>query len=168
LFAWSFDRFIPEGLSEVNERTRAPLRANLIAAGVAVVMLAVITFGPTALVAGVAGTEILGLCLTFIVVSIAAITFPYRRPSIYRGSAIERDVAGIPLMTIVGAASLAVYTLFAISIASTKALGATTTDGVIALVLFVVLGVIAYPIAYLLNKRRGVDISLASRELPPE
>jgi amino acid transporter len=168
LFAWSFDRFIPEGLSEVNERTRAPLRANLIAAGVAVVMLAVITFSPSTLVAGVAGTEILGLCLTFIVVSVAAITFPYRRPSIYRGSAIERDFAGIPVMTLVGAASLAVYVLFAYSIASTSALSATTTDGVVALVLFVVLGVMAYPIAYLFNKRRGVDISLASRELPPE
>jgi amino acid transporter len=168
LFAWAFDRFIPESLSEVNERTRAPLRANLIAAAVAVVMLAVITFSPNSLVVGVAGTEILGLCLTFIVVSIAAIAFPYRRPSIYRGSAIERDIAGIPVITLVGVASLAVYVLFAYSIASTSALGATTTDGKIALVLFVVLGVLAYPIAYLFNKRRGVDISLASRELPPE
>ena len=168
LFAWSFDRFIPESLSEVNERTRAPLKANLLAAAVAVVMLAVITFSPSTLVVGVAGTEILGLCLTFIVVSIAAITFPYRRPSIYKGSAIERSVGGFPLMTLVGVVSLAVYVLFAYSIASTKALAATTTDGVIALVLFVVLGVIAYPVVYLLNKRRGVDISLASRELPPE
>jgi APA family basic amino acid/polyamine antiporter len=168
LFAWSFDRFIPEGLSEVNERTRAPLKANLIAAGVSVVMLAVITFSPATLVTGVASTEILGLCLTFIVVSIAAIVFPYRRPAIYKGSAIERSIGGLPLMTLVGAASLAVYVLFAYSIASTSALGATTTDGVVALVLFVVLGVIAYPIVYLLNKRRGVDISLASRELPPE
>jgi amino acid transporter len=168
LFAWSFDRFIPESLSEVNARTRAPLKANLIAAGVAVVMLAVITFSPGSLVAGVAGTEILGLTLTFIVVSVAAITFPYRRPAIYKGSAIERDIAGIPLMTLVGAASLAVYVLFAYSIASTSGLGATTTTGVVALVLFVALGIIAYPIAFLLNKRRGVDISLASRELPPE
>jgi amino acid transporter len=168
LFAWSFDRFIPESVSEVNDRTHAPLRANLIAAAVAVVMLAVITFGPTSLVAGVAGTEILGLCLTFIVVSVAAMTFPYRRASIYRGSPIERSVAGFPLMTLVGAASLAVYVLFAYSIASTKALGATTTTGIVALVLFVGLGVAAYPVVYLLNKRRGVDISLASRELPPE
>ncbi|HWF34725.1 MAG TPA: amino acid permease [Solirubrobacteraceae bacterium] len=168
LFAWSFDRFIPERVSEVNARTRAPLRANLIAAAVAVVMLAVVTFGPTSLVAGVAGTEILGLCLTFIVVSVAAITFPYRRASIYKGSAIERSVGGVPLMTLVGAASLVVYILFAYSIASTKALGATTTTGIIALVLFVALGAVAYPVVYLLNKRRGVDISLASRELPPE
>jgi amino acid transporter len=168
LFAWSFDRFIPESVSEVNARTRAPLRANLIAAGIAVVMLAVITFGPTSLVAGVAGTEILGLCLTFIVVSVAAMTFPYRRASIYRGSPIERDFAGFPVMTLVGGASLAVYVLFAYSVASTKALGATTTTGIVALVLFVVLGAIAYPVFYLLNKRRGVDISLASRELPPE
>jgi hypothetical protein len=64
--------------------------------------------------------------------------------------------------------SLAVYVFFAYSIASTTALGATTSTGKGALILFVVLGVIAYPIVYLLNKRRGVDISLASRELPPE
>jgi amino acid transporter len=168
LFAWSFDRFIPESVSEVNERTRAPLRANLLSAVVAVVMLAVITFGPSTLVGGVAGTEILGLCLTFIVASIGAIVFPFRRRSIYEGSPIERSVGGIPLITLVGIASLAVYVFFAISIASTSALGATTHTGVGALILFGGLAVIAYPIVYLLNRRRGLDISLASRELPPE
>ena len=35
-------------------------------------------------------------------------------------------------------------------------------------IILVVLGIIAYPVVYLVNKRRGVDISLASRELPPE
>jgi amino acid transporter len=169
LFAWSFDRFIPEGVSEVNERTRAPLRANLISAGVAVLMLIVIVFiQSSATVAGVAATEILGLCLTFIVVSIAAIAFPYRRRSIYVGSPIERSVGRIPLITLIGGVSLVVYVFFAYSIASTKALGATTTTGIDALVLFVLLGVVSYPIVKLINIRRGVDISLASRELPPE
>jgi amino acid transporter len=168
LFAWSFDRFIPDSISEVNARTRAPLRANLICAGIAVIFLAVIVFGPTSLVAGVAGTEILGLCLSFIVVSVGAIAFPYRRKAIYEGSPIERSIGGIPLISLVGVVSLAVYVFFAYSIASTTALGATTSTGKGALILFVVLGVIAYPIVYLLNKRRGVDISLASRELPPE
>jgi amino acid transporter len=92
LFAWSFDRLIPEGLSEVDERTRAPLRANLIAVVLAIIMLAVVVFGPSSLIAGLAGTEILGLCLTFIVVSIAAIAFPYTKKSIYIGSPIERSI----------------------------------------------------------------------------
>jgi amino acid transporter len=168
LFAWSFDRLAPASLSEVNERTRAPLRANMVATVIAVIMLAVIVFGPKSLVAGVAGTEILGLCLTFIVVSVGAIAFPYRRKGIYQGSPIERSIGGIPAITLLGVGSLAVYTFFAISIASTSALGATTSTGVWSLVMFVVLGVVAYPIVYLFNKRRGVDISLASRELPPE
>jgi amino acid transporter len=168
MFAWSFDRLAPSALSDVNERTRAPLKANFIAAFVAVIMLAVVVFSPSSLVAGVAGTEILGLTLTFIVVSIGAIAFPYRRKSIYKGSPIDRSLWGIPVMTLIGSVALAVYILFAVSMASTKALGATTETGVISLVVFVVLGIIAYPILYTLNKRRGVDISLASRELPPE
>jgi amino acid transporter len=168
MFAWSFDRFIPESLSEVNERTRAPLRANLIVTVIAVIMFAVIVFGPASLVGGVAGTEILGLCLTFMVVSFGAITFPYRRKAIYQGSPIERSLAGIPLITLLGAVSLAVYTFFAISIATTSALGATTSTGTWSLIIFGAIAIAAYPIVYLLNKRRGVDISLASRELPPE
>jgi amino acid transporter len=168
MFAWSFDRYIPESVSEVNDRTRAPLRANLIATALAIVMFAVIVFGPASLVGGVAGTEILGLCLTFIVVSIGAITFPYRRKAIYQGSPIERSVGGIPLITLLGIASLAIYTFFALSIATTSALGATTSTGIWSLVIFGVIALAAYPIAYLINKRRGVDISLASRELPPE
>jgi amino acid transporter len=169
LFAWSFDRYIPESLSEVNERTRAPLRANLICTAVAVAMLAVITFVmSSATVGGVAATEILGLCLTFIVVSIGAIVFPWRRKAIYQGSPIDRSVGRIPLITLLGAVSLAVYTFFAISIAGTSALGATTRTGVWSLVAFGALALVAYPIAYSFNKRRGVDISLASHELPPE
>lgn len=168
LFAWSFDRFIPDSISEVNERTRAPLRANVITTVVAIIMLVVIVFSPSTVVTGVAGTEILGLVLTFIVVSIAAITFPFRRRSIYEGSPIERSVGGIPLMTLVGVAALAVYVFFAIVFVTTSALGATTHTGIASLILFAALGVVAYPVVYLLNKRRGVDISLASRELPPE
>ena len=41
-----------------------------------------------------------------------------------------------------------------LSASPSKALGATTTDGVIALFLFVGLGVIAYPVVFLLNKNR--------------
>jgi basic amino acid/polyamine antiporter, APA family len=119
-------------------------------------------------VSGIAATEIAGLLLTFIVVSIAAITFPYRRRSIYEGSAIERSVGGVPLITLIGGLALVVYMFFTITILSTSALGATTHTGIGALILFGLISVAAYPVVKALNKRRGVDISLASRELPPE
>ena len=74
--------------------------------------------------------------------------------------------------SLVGAVSLGVYVLFSIAIAGTSGLatvsGRTVNTGLYALILFVVLGIVAYPIIYLFNKRRGLDISLASRELPPE
>ena len=172
LFAWSFDRFLPDSLSEVNERTRAPLRANTIATVVAVIMLIVVVFSSTSFAIALSSTEILGLILTFIVVSVAAIAFPYRRRSIYQGSPIERSIGGIPVITLVGVVSLGVYVLFAIAIAGTSGLatvdGRTTNTGLYALILFVAIGIVAYPLIYLFNKRRGLDISLASRELPPE
>ena len=156
-------------MSEVNERTRAPLLANLITTVVAIVMLIVVVFSPNSFVVDIAGTEILGLVLTFIVVSVAAIAFPYRPPLDVQGLTHRPDsLSGIPVMAIVGVLSLGVYVLFAVVFATTPALGATTTTGKIALIAFVALGVVAYPIVYLLNRRRGLDISLASRELPPE
>ena len=167
IFAWSFDRVLPERLSEVNERSRSPLIANGVVLLVTLGYLALIVF---------AGGDFLDLLytaglaelLTFMVVAIAGIVFPRVRRAVYEGSPIRRSVAGVPMLTVIGVCALAVYAFFFYSLATTDALGANASPGIRATVIIAAVSLLIYPIAVLVNRRRGVDLKLAFRELPPE
>jgi amino acid transporter len=167
IFAWSFDRVLPERLSEVSERTRSPLIANGVVLLVTLGYLALIVF---------AGGDFLDLLftaglaelLTFMVVAIAGIAFPAARRAVYESSPIRRSAAGVPLLAVVGACALAVYGFFFYSLATTDELGANASPGIRATVIIAAVSLLIYPIAVLLNRSRGVNLGLAFRELPPE
>ena len=167
IFAWSFDRLIPTQISAVNERTGSPLIANAIVLGVALGYLALIAFGPSTFTT-VLFTIIAGQLLTFMTVAVAGIVFPWRRRALYETSPIRRNVAGVPLITVVGVIALAAYVFFFYSLMTTSALGANSSAGIWALVIIAVVSLSLYPISYLANRRRGVDLALAFRSLPPE
>ena len=128
LFAWSFDRILPDKVSEVGLRTHSPLVANLITLAVTLIYLALIVWGSSKFLE-IFFTAGMAEILTFFVVAIAAVAFPFRRRALYDGSPIKRSVAGIPLLALVGAASLAVYALLLYPLATNDALGANTTTG---------------------------------------
>ena len=167
MFAWSFDRVVPDGISRVNDRTHSPLIANAIVLVVGIAYLAFIAFGP-AYFLNVLYTLLAGQILTFLVVCVAGAAFAYRRRALYEASPIRRSVAGIPVIAIVAVIAFAVYGFFLYSLLATDALGANTTEGLWTMIGAAVLSIAVYPIAYSVNRRRGVDISLAQRELPPE
>jgi amino acid transporter len=167
LFAWSFDRIVPDRLSDVDPRTRSPLVANAVVLAVTLVFLALIVF---------AGGDFLTMLftagmaemLTFIVVAIAGIVFPFRRRALYQASAINRSVLGVPLISLAGVGALAIYIFFFVSLATQDALGANASAGVRAAIIIALIAIVVYPISYALNRRRGVDLGLAFRQLPPE
>lgn len=167
LFAWSFDRIVPERLSEVNPRTRSPLVANVVVLAVTLVFLAIIVFGSGSFLS-ILFTAGLAEILTFIVVAIAGIVFPYRRRAMYEASSINRKVLGLPVITLAGLVALAVYLFFFISLATQDALGANASTGIRATIIITAIAIVLYPISNLVNRRRGVDLGLAFRELPPE
>jgi amino acid transporter len=167
LFAWSFDRLIPDKVSEVNERTHSPLVANGIVLLLSLVYLALIVFAGGNFLA-LLYTSGLAELLTFMTVAIAGVVFAYRRRDLYEESAVRGSVMGVPKLTLVGVAAFAVYLFFFISNATTDALGANARVGVITTIVVAIAGILAFPVAYVVNRRRGVDLGLAFRELPPE
>jgi amino acid transporter len=167
IFAWAFDRLIPEALSEVDSRTRSPLRANLIVVVVAFSYLALMVYG-SADFTTILFTQTLGLLLTFILVSLAGMVLPFRRPDLYEMGADNRKVLGLPLLTFVALIAVVVYTYFAIVLATTDILAANSSVGIKALIVIAVISIVAYPISHLVNRSRGVDLSLANKTLPPE
>jgi amino acid transporter len=167
LFAWSFDRILPSRLSDVNERTRSPLVANAVVLAATLIYLALIVYGSSKFLE-IFFTAGMAELLTFFVVAATAIWFPFRRRALYEASPINRSVAGVPLLSLVGVAALLVYVLFFYPLATNNTLGANTTTGWVATGIIAGIGILIYPVSYLVNKARGVDLRLAFKELPPE
>jgi amino acid transporter len=167
IFAWSFDRLVPEGLSEVEPRTRSPLRANLIVLVVAFAYLALMVFG-SADFTTILFTQVLGLLGTFMLVALAGAVLPFRRPDLYKLGASDRRVLGLPLLTFVSLIAFAIYAFFTVVLATQDVLAANSSVGIKALIVIAVIALIAYPLSYALNKSRGLDLSLANKTLPPE
>jgi len=167
IFAWSFDRIVPEGLSHVDPRTRSPLRANLLVVVVAFAYLALMVFG-SADFTTILFTQVLGLLGTFLLVSLAGALLPYRRRDLYDQGGSDRRVLGLPVLTFVSVIAFAIYAFFTIVLATQDVLAANSSVGIKALIVIAVASLAAYPVSYLVNRSRGLDLSLANRTLPPE
>jgi amino acid transporter len=167
MFAWSFDRILPDKVSEVNPRTHSPVVANVITLAATLIYLALIVYGSSKFLE-IFFTAGMAELLTFFVVAIAATVFPFRRKAMYDSSPIKRAIIGIPALTLVGVAAFLVYALFFYPLATNDTLGANTTTGWVATGIILGLGIVIYPISYLINKARDVDLSLAFKQLPPE
>jgi amino acid transporter len=167
LFAWSFDRIIPERVSEVNERTNSPVIANVVVLILTLVFLALTVFGPgefLTLLYTAGAAEI----LTFMVVAIAGVLFPYRRRELWEASTITGRIAGVATISIIGVIAFLVYALFLYPLLTNSALGANAQVGLTAMVVMIVIPIVIYPISRAVRKSQGVDLGLAFQSLPPE
>ncbi|MFJ1597821.1 APC family permease [Streptomyces sp. NPDC088261] len=167
MLAWSLDRTVPHQLGEVSERFRTPVKAIAFCTVTGILALILLT--------NVANATLLGALLAqiaaFIVVSIAGIVFPWRLRDVWESAGGKR-VLGVPLVTLAGAGGvLALGTLlmaFIFNDSINSTFGVTRALSLYFMVGVVVSGVIWYFAALLLNRRRGVDLGLVFREIPPE
>jgi amino acid transporter len=167
LFAWAFDRIVPMKLSEVNKRSGAPVLAAGVMLVVGVAVLAVSVYAATTLLSLVF-TAILGQLISFIVLGVAGMVFPFRRRDMYLDSPISRSFLGVPVMSIVAAMSTAFFALLTYWYATTDALGANTSTGWIAIGVILGLAIAIYPLSAYINRSRGIDLRATFRTLPPD
>ncbi|MBN8867074.1 MAG: APC family permease [Solirubrobacterales bacterium] len=167
MFAWSFDRIMPEKLSYVEPRSRSPL--------VAIGVMLLLSIGSTAIYAFTdwfsAVSVLLGLSLTLLITSVSGILLPFRQPAMVEGSPYNRRVLGVPLISLVGFLALLGFgTAIGIILwdeGSGASLSANPGKLKLALLVYVVAFAI-YWIARAVRKSQGIDLSLSHRELPPE
>jgi amino acid transporter len=168
MFAWSFDRLIPSWVARVNERTHSPVNATIIAGILIYIMLLVTLLTKFwAYLVNLAGVG----ALVGIVVALAAIIFPYRRKDIFDKAPelVRRQIFGIPLLVWSGIFTLLSQALVAFVAFTTPAIGGAVT--MVSLLSSLAVFILAFPIyliPYFINKNRGLDSSLAYKELPPE
>jgi basic amino acid/polyamine antiporter, APA family len=167
LFAWSFDRVLPDKVSDVNEKTHSPIVANVIILIATLLYLVLIIWGTTGFL-DIFYTAGLAELLTFFVVAITGILFPVLRRELYERSPIRGTFLGVPTISLIGIAALIIYALFFYPLATNDVLGANTTLGWVITGVIAGVGILGYPVSYLLNRARGIDLSLAFKQLPPE
>jgi APA family basic amino acid/polyamine antiporter len=168
LFAWSVDRVLPDAITKVDRRFHAPWVATLIIVAAAEILLALYVF--TTIFQNVSNYIAL-FSIAFWMASWAAILLPYRRPEIFNTAPdyVQRRVGGIPVITLLGVANLVLFTMVLYSAFKLPAFsGPTGTSAVLFVVGIYVAGAAIYFAAKAIQKRRGVNLELLYREIPPE
>lgn len=168
LFAWSVDRVAPDALTKVDRRFHSPWVATLVIVACAEVLLALYVF--TTIFQDVSNYIVL-FSIAFWIASFAAILLPYRRPEIFATAPdyVQRRIGGVPVITLLGIGNLILFSMVLYSAFKLPAFsGPTGTDAVLFVIGVYAAGVVWYLAARAIQKRRGIDLDLLYREIPPE
>ena len=170
LVAYAVDGVAPRQLASVSEARHTPVVAIWVVSIGSIIALYFYVF--TTYYSTLTG--IFGFILGFIVVSIAAIAFPYRLPEVFESSPVRWRAGGIPVMSIVGTLSLIACVAAAIIYLRDPLAGLQHADGsyywtrILYNVAILLAGPVIYFVARALNKGRGVDIDRRFKEIPVE
>lgn len=170
MIAWSFDRIGPDRLGAVSKRFGTPVTAIWISTAGAVVFMWFIAYRAIALL-----TLIEALTIVWGTAMVAAVFFPWARKSLFQASpASEHRIAGVPLMSITGAVAavflgIVLVMLWNDEIAAGPLFSSAGVRGEFWLLLgLVVFGILWYLVIKAYRRRRGIDISLAFKQIPIE
>jgi APA family basic amino acid/polyamine antiporter len=167
MFAQTLDRILPDKLANLNLRYIAPINALIVYGVFSAIFLILqalypaIFFYTTAAVAGV--------LLAYILAGVAAVVFPYRGKQVYSTCLISKySVARIPLIVVLGILSLLFSGLLIYFYVAIPSLGMVNPiPFALVIIVYVVLAV-QYYVNKWYKKRKGIEIDLAFKEIPPE
>jgi amino acid transporter len=167
MVAMSLDRLLPEWVSRVSERFHTPVNAHIVyfLASIPVILLYNLWGQWYGLTLGV--TFACGY--VFVVTSLAGALLPYRAKALYEASpGAQYKIGGLPAVTVVGVIGAIVGAVMVGLFIFYSGLGLNTD-----LAHYVVLGVLVvalvwYFIAKMVQSSRGIDVTYAFKEIPPE
>jgi basic amino acid/polyamine antiporter, APA family len=174
LFAWSFDRLIPERFAQVSERTRTPAFALgvvafltiLVAAADAYFMSTIGTFFATTVIVAIA----------FLPNGVTAALLPFRKKEYFDKAPpiAQKRIGRVPLMTISGLVhavgfGVLIVLVFLYPAASGTSTGKLFGDPLYIVLIGLVISIIFYPIARAIRKSTShFDLAMVYKEIPPE
>ena len=167
MLAWSLDRMVPRQLGDVSDRYHTPVKGIVFATITGELALIALIAIPQASLLGALVAQI----AAFIVVSVAGALFPYRLPEVWQ-SAGGRRILGVPTVTLAGVGGVIVLggmmLMFVLNSTINGAFGVTRDISLIVMGSVIAIGTVWYVAALMYNRSRGIDISLAYAEIPPE
>jgi APA family basic amino acid/polyamine antiporter len=167
MFAWSFDRIMPQRLSYVEPRSHSPIFAIAIVTLLAIGSTAIYAFTEWFSTLSV----LLGLSLTLLVTATAGIALPFTQKAMVENSPYNRRVAGIPLLSLVGGLSLLGFASAITILLWDPGSGTSLAHNPGKLEMAIGVYVVAFAVYFIsraIRRSQGIDIELAHVELPPE
>jgi len=167
MFAWSFDRAVPEALSKVDGRFNSPWVATIVTFIVSVFVTYITSY------TGVASTftySTILVALLFLVVGVAAIVFPFRRKDIFDNSPgiVKTKIGSLPIISLLGLLTVISSGFVTYAILTPSYSGPFITDNFLAIILVLVVPIVIYFITFYYYKSKGIPVEIAQREIPPE
>jgi amino acid transporter len=164
LFAWAFDRILPDRFASVSDRFHTPIYATVLVLVGGIIGSAFMATLPNP--AEFATLTFAIFSFGFIIPAIAAVVFPYLRRDMFQANFSTKRFV-LPVLSWLGLGT-AVYLIYSTYLANAS--GSLPLDNLAAALFGTIysLGIIVYVISYFWNKRRGLPLSLVFKEIPPE
>ena len=169
LFAMSFDRILPEKLTEVSERLQSPWVATSFVGALGI--LWILLYLNVSVITQYFTVMMVTTTFVMLLTQLCGILLPYRAKEIFESSPIRKyKVAGVPAITIVGILGLVSASMMEYYYLTVSDYGGISGDpAVIALNIGLVLGcAIYYFLARWYRKSKGINVDLAFKAIPPE
>jgi amino acid transporter len=167
MFAWSFDRVMPDKLASVDSRSRSPMWAIGVMLVLSIASTAIYSF--TTWFSSL--SALLGLTLPLLVTAFAGMLLPYRRRDLVENSPYNQRVMGVPILSVVGFLALLGFGSAIAVLLWDEGSGASLSKnpGKLELaVLVYVVGLVIWFVARAVRRRQGIDIDLSYKELPAQ
>ncbi len=165
--AMSLDRLLPEWVSRVSDRFHTPVNAHIayFVASIPVIILYDFWSQWTALTLGV--TFACGY--VFVVTSLAGALLPYRAKALYEASpGAQYKIGSLPAVTVLGLIGAIVGGVMVLMFIFKDVYGLNSDLAHEVVIGVLVVSIVWYILTKLVQKSRGIDVSYAFKEIPPE
>lgn len=169
MMAMSLDGMLPALFSKVSPRFFTPVTALTIWSACSVAVGVWFNYGDQSLVLAILTSGMVTSTLVVGVTCLGAALFPYTAPEIYESAPVRRlTIGGFPLVTLIGALGAAWVALMVYWAIVRPELGIASSTPRIFLTIAYASGLVVYVVWQAVERGRGVDTSLTTKEVPPE
>jgi basic amino acid/polyamine antiporter, APA family len=171
-FAWAFDRIAPTWLADVSERRGTPVKAILLVLGLGVIYMAAYSWAPPWFYILIwTASYFPQIIITFLFTGVAAIVYSTSKKwkeSYDTSPAKSYQIAGIPLMAIMGAFSIITMLVFAGIYLTNPSYGVTMSFGIPYSIAIIAVPIIYFYAIRAYRNKQGMNIDSAFKAIPPE
>lgn len=166
-FAWALDGLLPTRFAQVSSRTHAPHYAIGLTVALSILVLGWAVFNNEGFQSVLIEAILLQL-VTMILIGVAAVLLPYRRPEVWRSSATTQRLLGIPIVALAG--GLVAVLLAGLYYVFLRYPDLGIEEGHLLRDSAIILGaaLLTFFVARAARLRQGVDVDKLAAEIPPE
>lgn len=163
IFAYAFDRLIPDKFAEVNPRTNSPLYALIPVFIVSTAFLAILVF--TTWFTTLSGSA--GLYPCMILACVAAVILAYRSKEFRSSPAGRIRIGKVPLIVPAGILGVCFLTGVFIAYLTDHIYGVNSATSLALIGCSLGVGLVIYIVSFFIRRSRGVNLSQIYKQIPP-